>query len=195
VPDEQENTTQAKPTRLAGFAGFFKSYMSVASVVAASVPIPVASWKLIPMYAQQRGFLTVYASLFCFLLLAFIFSIRHRLARPMFFSSGWSGTVAALPAVFIAMTLGCIATYHTLLQRSVAELDLRGFSTYTVQELLEKSDARQIPYPVELAVSYLGIFIFAELAFVLMAIREYLQDQLRLDEVSLLRGKSAGPGP
>ena len=62
--------------------------MSVSTIVAASIPIPAASWKLIPIYVRQSGFLTVYASLFCFLLLAFVFSIRHRLAGPMFFRSG-----------------------------------------------------------------------------------------------------------
>ena len=85
MPDERFPIAPPKPTRLAGFASFFKRYMSVSTIVAAAIPIPVAGWKLIPIYAQQRGFLTVYASLFCFLLLAFVFSIRHRLAHPMFF--------------------------------------------------------------------------------------------------------------
>src|SRR6266567_9394742 len=99
--EEIVRATPPKPMRLAVFANFFKGYMSVSTIVAASIPIPVASWKLIPIYAQQRGFLTVYASLFCFLLLAFVFSIRHRLARPMFFRGRMGGVVAALPAVLI----------------------------------------------------------------------------------------------
>jgi hypothetical protein len=188
---EHAKNTQSKPTRLAGFANFFKGYMSVSTVVAASIPIPITSWKLIPIYAQQRGFLTVYASLFCFLLLAFVFSIRHRLAAPMFFKSGLSGIVAALPAVFIALTLGCVIGYHAILQYSIGQLhDVLGFSNFPTKDLLEQMDATQIPYAVELAACYLGIFIFAELAFVLMAIREYLQDALRLDEVELLHGKA-----
>ena len=60
----------------------------------------------------------------------------------------------------------------------------------TTTELLDKVDVTEIPYAIELAACYLGIFIFAELAFVLMAIREYLQDLLHLDEVALLRGKA-----
>src|SRR6266567_4563825 len=101
MPNERSLSAQPKPTRLEVFANFFKGYMSVSTVVAASIPIPVTNWKLIPIYAQQRGFLTVYASLFCFLLLAFVFSIRHRLARPMFFRGRMGGVVAALPAVLI----------------------------------------------------------------------------------------------
>ena len=190
MPDEGNQNAQPARTRLAVFANFFKGYMSVSTVVAAAIPIPVASWKLIPIYAQQRGFLTVYASLFCFLLLAFVFSIRHRLARPMFFRGRMGGVVAALPAACIGLTLACIVTYHALIQQSIAELRGLGFSTVGMQQLLDQIDATQIPYAVELAACYLGIFIFAELAFVLMALREYLQDLLHLDEVALLHGKA-----
>jgi hypothetical protein len=190
MPDERLPTVSSNTTRLAGFARFFKGYMSVSTIVAAAIPIPVASWKLIPMYAQQRGFLTVYASLFCFLLLAFVFSIRHRLAGPMFFRARLGGLIAALPAVFIVLTLACIVTYHGLMQASIGELRGLGFGTVPMKDLLDQIDATQIPYSIELAACYLGIFIFAELAFVLMAIREYLQDLLKLDEGSLLRGEA-----
>jgi hypothetical protein len=188
MPESAKQNAPPSRIRLAVFANFFKGYMSVSTVVAASIPIPVASWKLIPMYAQQRGFLTVYSSLFCFLLLAFVFSIRHRLARPMFFRRRMGAVVAALPAVCMFLTLACIVTYHALIQQSIAQLHNLGLSRTPMNDLLDQIDITQIPYPVELAASYLGIFIFAELAFVLMAIREYLQDLLHLDEVALLRG-------
>ena len=189
MPEERNQAAQSRPTRLALFANFFKGYMSVSTIVAAAIPIPITSWKLIPIYSQQRGFLTVYSSLFCFLLLAFVFSIRHRLARPMFFRGRMGGVIAALPAVFIVLTLGCIVTYHALIQQSIEQLRLLGLRL-TTTELLDKVDATEIPYSIELAACYLGIFIFAELAFVLMAIREYLQDLLHLDEAALLRGKA-----
>ena len=189
MPEERNHAAQSRPTRLAVFANFFKGYMSASTIVAAAIPIPIASWKLIPIYSQQRGFLTVYASLFCFLLLAFVFSIRHRLARPMFFRGRMGGVIAALPAVFIVLTLACIVTYHALIHQSIEQLRELGLHL-TTTELLDKVDATEIPYAIELAACYLGIFIFAELAFVLMAIREYLQDLLHLDEVALLRGKA-----
>ena len=186
MTDAAKKTVSTEKTRLAVFANFFKGYMSVSTIVAASIPIPVASWKLIPIYAQQRGFLTVYASLFCFLLLAFVFSIRHRLAGPMFTKGKMGAVIAALPFVFILLTLACIVLYHALIQQSVGELRELGLRL-TTTDLLEKVDATEIPHAVELAACYLGIFLFAEAAFVLMAIREYLQDLLHLDEVTLLR--------
>jgi hypothetical protein len=194
MPEPPRQPAPPKPTRLAVFANFFKGYMSAATIVAAAIPIPVTTWKLIPIFAEQRGFLTVYTSLFCFLLMAFVFSIRHRLAGPMFFGSRMSAVLAILPAVFITLTLVCIVTYHAQMRQSIAELDELGFSNTLVKDLLEKTDARQIPHAVELAASYLGIFIFAELAFVLMAMREYLQDALHLDEVALLHGKASVRG-
>jgi hypothetical protein len=187
MTEDAKIAASAKTTRLAGFANFFKGYMSVSTIVAASIPIPVASWKLIPIYSQQRGFLTVYASLFCFLLLAFVFSIRHRLAAPMFTRGRMGAVIAALPFVFIVLTLASIVTYHALIQQSIGELRELGLRL-TTTDLLDKVDLTEIPHAVELAACYLGIFIFAEAAFVLMAIREYLQDLLHLDEVALLRG-------
>jgi hypothetical protein len=194
MPQENPQPVQQKPMRLAVFANFFKGYMSVSTIVAAATPIPVASLKLIPAFAQQRGFLTVYASLFCFLLLAFVFSIRHRLARPMFFRGRMGAVVAAVPALFILLTLGSIVAYHAVLQQSIEQLRELGLQ-FPTTELLDKVDATEIPHGVKLAACYLGIFIFAELAFVLMAIREYLQDLLHLDEVSLLRGAPQPIGP
>ncbi len=174
--------------RIAAFANFFKSYMSVASIVAASVPIPVAALKLIPTYSQQRGYLSVYASLFCFLLVAFLFSIRHALAVRMFGRKRGSWLLSALPGVFIVLTMASIVGYHATLDRSLQQWRELGVVA-TSTELLSKADYLEIPNSLQLSAYYLGIFIFAEIAFVLMALREYLQDALHLDETELLRGR------
>lgn len=179
---------QGKRTRLAVFANFFKSYMSVSTIVAASIPIPIGSWGLIPIYSQQRGYLTVYASLLCFLLMAVIFSIRHRLSMVMFGSSFASGVLAVLPFVFIALTLVCISCYHATLLKSLEEFRQRGVIQPT-NVVLSSADLSEIPYALDLSIYYLGIFVFAEAAFLFTAIREYLQDALHLDETALLHGK------
>lgn len=180
---------QGKRTRLAVFANFFKSYMSVSTIVAASIPIPIGSWGLIPIYSQQRGYLTVYASLLCFLLMAVIFSIRHRLSAVMFGSSFASGVLAVMPFVFIALTLACIYCYHATLLNSLDEFRQRGVMQPT-NIVLSSADLSDIPYALELSIYYLGIFVFAEAAFLFTAIREYLQDALHLDETALLHGTS-----
>ena len=142
--EETKRAGPGKSMRIAVFANFFKGYMSVSTIVAASIPIPIATWKLIPIYSQQRGFLTVYASLFCFLLLAFVFSIRHRLAVPMFSKGKMSSFIAALPFLFIVLTLACIMTYHAVLQQSIEQLRGLGLR-FTTADLLDKVDATEIP--------------------------------------------------
>jgi hypothetical protein len=179
---------RGKRARFAAFARFFKNYMSVSAIVAASIPIPIGSWKLIPIYSHQRGFLTVYASLLCFLLLAVVFSIRHRLSVAMFGNSLTGSLVAVLPFVFVALTLVCIFLYHSTLQKSIQDLRTLGVIGST-SAVLDSADVSEIPYALSLSVYYLGIFACAEAAFLLTAIREYLQDALHLDEIALLHGK------
>jgi hypothetical protein len=70
-----------RASRVIGFATFFKSYMSVWTVVVAALPIPVGVFKLIPNFEAQRSYLSVYTPLFCFLSLGFIFFQRHRLGH------------------------------------------------------------------------------------------------------------------
>ena len=186
VIETRSPASPERPLRIAAFANFFKSYMSVSTIVAASIPIPVASLKLIPTYSQQKGYLTVYASLFCFLTLAFVFSIRHRLAARIFSTSRPSTLIAIAPALCILLTLASILSYHFLLQHSLNQLRSLGVTGPT-PEILNAADYSEIPDSLALSACYLGIFLFSELAFVLMAIREYLQDLLNLDEVSLTK--------
>jgi hypothetical protein len=185
MKDESADKTADSGQRFANFARFFKNYMSVSAIVAASVPIPVASLKLIPAYAQQRGFLTVYSSLLCFLLVAFAFSVRHGLGQRIFFSGKLRGLIASLPAMAIVCCVGCIAAYHWTLQRSLETWVARGV-TSTSEQILAGADLREIPNSLPLTIYYLGIFVFAEVAFVMMAMREYLQEQLHLEERALI---------
>ena len=132
----KEPTAPAEPTRFKAFANFFKSYMSVSAVVAAALPIPVAAWKLIPMYDAQRGILGAYVSLFCFLTLAFIFYRRHTFARLMFYdfldSSQKTATAASrffsralinwLPAILILLCFASIVLYLVALRISISDI-------------------------------------------------------------------------
>ena len=45
---------------------------------------------------------------------------------------------------------------------------------------------RPVPYNTLLMWTYLGIFLFAEAAFTIMALREYLQDSLKISDQELL---------
>jgi hypothetical protein len=174
--------------------------MSASTVIAASLPIPVTALKFIPTYGAHTRFLSVYTSLSCFLLLAFIFYSRHSLARWMFYSAGKRKRtsrvfVELLPLLMIVACGCCIGCYHWLLQHSVQEAMTnwvrRGVAIGSTEQVLQMTDYMEIPYSIGLAICYLGIFLCAEAAFVLMAIKEYLQDLLGLTETHLTAGNPA----
>jgi hypothetical protein len=189
------------PQRVETFARFFKNYMSVSAIVAAALPIPVTSFHLIPTYSAHTSLLSVYTTLFCFLLLGLIFYSRHPLARWMFpdsFDTHRRGNlgrivVSLLPAVLIAASLTSLFSYHYLLGQSIryyahwSEID-PGVTSYMAW-ILTTSELWQIPWGSGIVALYLGIFVFAESAFIIMAIKEYLQDLIKLSEVELIRGK------
>jgi hypothetical protein len=208
------NKLPTRPQRVEAFANFFKRYMSVSTVVAAALPIPVTALHLIPTLPFQTQELSVYTPLFCFLTLAFIFYSRHVLARSMFAAyfvlsrknreqearlgrtltteeedeeekkeQLWSQRMAkaraketlvgGLPLLLIVFSLVCVLVYRYVLYQAT---------------IFSRPTANDVPGgdQMKLMVFYLGIFIFAEAAFVLMAIKEYLQDYLNLEDVALI---------
>jgi hypothetical protein len=175
------------------FGRFFTGYMGTASLVTAALPIPVMSLHLIPAFASQEKFMNTYTSMSCFLVFAYVFYSRHTLARWMFARLGehfavrfW---VSVLPVLFICSSIGCAIAYHHELGAALDALAAAG-ARLPSPVLLSKIDAREIPGSGRLLVVYLGMFVFAESAFVLMAIREYLQDALELEEHELIFGVS-----
>src|SRR6266446_4747566 len=184
-------------TRIRKFAGFFKAYMSISAVVTAALPIPVTAIGAIATYKFQTKVLSTYASLYCFLLLAFIFFSRHQLARIMFYRSNrsiqraWQVTCWLLPLLLLASSMFFAFQYHRELRQSITEkrkaFDLPP-SEVTDETILSKSLESQTPEATRLMIYYLGIFMAAEAAFILMAMREHLQDVLQLSDVELIDG-------
>jgi hypothetical protein len=177
--------------RFAAFAKFFKAYMGTASVVTASLPIPLAAFHLIPTYAAQEKFLSTYTSLFCFLMLGYLFYIRHWLGRLMFYTRPdghvrLRAFVSWVPLLLILASLSLVFLYHYYLMQSLIAFSERGVMNATT-DLLKAADYREIPLSLQLTVCYLGMFLTAEAAFILMALREYLQDVLHIQDASLIR--------
>lgn len=180
-----------EPARFAAFAQFFKAYMGTASVVTASLPIPVAALHLIPTYAAQEKFLSTYTSLFCFLMLGYLFYVRHWLGRLMFFTRadghvGFRSVLALTPLLLILASLSFVALYHHYIMDSLLTFTQQGVVSPTT-DILKSVDYREIPDSMQLTVCYLGMFLTAESAFILMALREYLQDVLKIQDASLIR--------
>lgn len=180
---------RASAQRIRKFGRFFTGYMGTASLVTAALPIPVAKLHLIPAYASQSKFLNTYASLICFLVFAYIFYSRHLLAKSMFHRAGQQVSarwwITVLPFLCICGSIACVIAYHVELDASLAIIAAHGVLQPT-QILLANIDYREIPLAERLVALYLGMFVFAEAAFVLMAMREYLQEVLKLEERELI---------
>ena len=188
---ETHEAVPHEPVRFAAFAQFFKAYMGTASVVTASLPIPLAAFHLIPTYAAQEKFLSTYTSLFCFLMLGYLFYIRHWLGRLMFYTKAdghvrLRAFVSWVPLLLILASLSLVFLYHYYLMQSLTAFSERGVMNATT-DLLKAADYREIPDSLQLTVCYLGMFLTAEAAFILMALREYLQDVLHIQDASLIR--------
>jgi hypothetical protein len=183
-----------KPKRFMGFVSFFKAYMNLWTVITASLPIPITQLHWIPTFSAQTAFLSTYTSLFCFLLVAFVFYTRHFIARWLFRDylrrTGVQRSKPWLPLLLILAAVVLVFCYHTVLLYSIGDVYLSQYQNNGVRlntkEILEKTDLREIPYSNELALIYLAMFLCAEGAFVVMALREYLQDLLGIEELDLI---------
>lgn len=197
----------SRPSRVESFVLFFRAYMNLASVVVAALPIPVTTLRLIPTYSAQTYLLATYTSLFCFLVLGFVFYGRHQLARYLFeedFSSWpdrlWWHLLAWLPLVLTAVCCLLVIFYHSTLDDSLQALQAGPPAervAHSDDGLLLLTPLRDIPRRWTLLLTYVGMFVSAEAAFVVMAMKEYLQDLLGLSDQALIdldRTGAAGGG-
>ena len=125
-------------------------------------------------------------------------TIRWRLFQPY--------GLAVLPLLFIVATVVCVILYHRTLNLALEDLQYyvstqgtegsENFlsSSYVFDErdvervFLEDTLLFEIPFGADLIMFYILIFACAEMAFVLMYLREYLQDIMKLSDVELILG-------
>lgn len=179
-------------TRIRAFANFFKNYMSVSTIVTAALPIPATLLEFIPRFEAQKGMLATYSTLFCFLLLAYIFYSRHSLATVFYGrATNMTRTLGAtFPFLLILASLAFLIWYHTLLTSSLIDIGTAvGEETAAASdsELLKSTYLTAIPNGTLLIVTYIGFFVAAESAFIFMAIKEYAQDIMKIQDVDMIR--------
>ena len=211
------------PTRVKNFANFFKNYMSIWSVVLAALPVPITSLNLIPVFSFQKEILSTYTTLFCFLILGFIFYIRHALGK-FFFPDFYlrKRLRARLEEVENNFNLGLINDKQKEIESNYEWLKQGGVKLFNQSRIMNFIPFLLIVFSIYFAfyynylidqiigsniadreqalkrglinsrsgtllmASYLSIFLFAEAAFILMAIKEYLQDLLGIEDEELL---------
>ena len=97
--------------------------------------------------------------------------------------------ISMAPLILILMAAGSVIMYHSVLQISLgyaAQAALIKGQAFDARSLLRNTDLSSVPNSTSLCVSFLSIFICSEIAFVLMALRDYLQDLLGFTDEQLM---------
>jgi len=179
-----------KPFRVGAFVSFFKGYMSLSTIVIAALPFPITGTRAIPTYSSMRWAMATYASVFCFLLVGLLFYARHFLGRIMFSIPVTRGDrlyevqVGWFPLLLLTVSFASALWYFELVLSSLSVASASGGRSE--KELLDSLPLTKVPGASWLLVAYLTTFMAAEGAFVVMAIKEYMQDVLGLNDSDIL---------
>jgi hypothetical protein len=187
-----ENDVQK--TRLRLFVNLFKSYMSIMPLVTAALAPLLTAMNVLPLYKSQREPLATMAGLLGFLLLAWLFYVRRTIALGSI-TRGLRWFFNVVPLLLILSSIGCYVFYVRVLDTSVITVQ-QSNPTMSRSDVLSKwSDDHPAPGILELQLLYLGMFLAAEAAFVMMALREYANDVRGITEYQWMYGVQDGSAP
>lgn len=186
----------AQQTRLSVFANLFKGYMGVMPIVTAALAPLLTAMNVLPMYEPERKPLATMAGVLGFLLLGWLFYVRRTIAlgsiRP-----GYRTFFNFTPLVLIALSVAGYVQYTRLLNASVSAVQQQNAAERLTRSAVLKTwtEDHDAPDLVELQILYLGMFLGAEAAFVMMAMREYANDVRGVSEYQWMFGKQDGSDP
>jgi hypothetical protein len=184
----------AQESRLSIFANVFKSYMGIMPLVTAALAPLLTALNVLPTYESQRKPLATMAGVLGFLLLAWIFYVRRTIALGSI-THGFRWIFNLLPLVLIVGSIGCYIGYANMLDTSMAAISKSNPAITRTQALATSSQDMAIPNSVALQLSYLGMFLCAEGAFVMMALRDYCNDVRHISEYDWMFGSQDGSVP
>lgn len=184
---------ESQQNRLLVFANVFKGYMGVMPLVTAALAPLLTSMNVIPTYEPQRKPLATMAGLLGFLLLAWLFYVRRTIALGSI-TRGYRVLFNLCPLVLILSSIACYVAYANALDTSLAMIHNANPTVSSTQILASWGTDQIIPNSVQLQLLYLGMFLCAEGAFVMMALREYANDVRRISEYDWMFGAQGGSG-
>jgi hypothetical protein len=179
IQESQEN-------RLLAFANVFKGYMCVMPLVTAALAPVLTAMNVIPTHESQRKPLAM-AGILGFLLLAWLFYVRRTIALGSI-TRGFRVLFNLCPLALVLASIACYVGYANTLDASLAEVSRAHPDLTRLQALDSWTQGAAVPASVQLQLLYLGMFLFAEAAFVMMALREYANDVRRISEYDWMFG-------
>lgn len=180
---------ESQENRLKFFANIFKGYMGIMPIVAAALAPLLTAMNVIPAYESQRKPLATIAGVLGFLLLAWLFYVRRTIALGSI-KHGYRWFFNSCPLFLIAASIACYVSYANTIESSL--VGTVG-ATYTRAQALGSHEPGGTA-SLQLQLLYLGMFLFAEAAFVMMALREYANDVRGISEREWMFGYQDGTG-
>jgi hypothetical protein len=129
-----------------------------------------------------------------FLLLAWLFYMRRTIALGSI-KHGYRWFFNLVPLALIATSVVCYVVYASTLDDSLADILKRNAGVSRAQALGSWTLDHPAPHSVLLQLLYLGMFLSAEAAFVMMAMREYANDVRHVSEYEWMFGPQDGSDP
>jgi hypothetical protein len=135
----------------------------------------------IPAYERQRGYLGVYSLVLCLFVLLYLYYARERISN-MLGIPALNKFGLLMPLLSMSCSITCGILYHLVLDHSVEQAreallivgtgpPIQGATDF----ILQNTDQGRIPLALPLLVLYLGMSIFAVLAFTPFTMKEYQQ--------------------
>jgi hypothetical protein len=186
-----ETAQVSQQNRLLVFANVFKGYMGVMPLVTAALAPLLTALNVIPTYDPQRKPLATIAGVLGFLLVAWLFYVRRTIALGSI-TRGYRTFFNFLPLLLIGGSIGCYVGYAHALDNSLADILAANPLVTRTQALGAWTMDHAIPGAIQLQLLYLGMFLFAEAAFVMMALREYANDVQGVSEYQWMFGEQDG---
>ena len=186
---------ESQQNRLQTFATVFKSYMSVMPLATAALAPLLTAMNVLPTYDSQRKPLATMAGVLGFLLLAWLFYVRRTIALGSI-SKGYRPFFNLCPLLLVGLSIGCYVAYTNTLDASVGAVLAANPTAGLKRPAILKQWSLENPVPQSgnLQLYYLGMFLAAEAAFVMMALREYANDVRHISEFEWMFGRQAGTG-
>jgi hypothetical protein len=205
--------SSAEAKRFREFGGFFKSYLSVSTLVVASTPIFVGLIGALPRFDALSTLMTTLSSVVCFFMVAYVFYVRHRVA-PWFVPIVLGATksfnpspkrtfwLTALPLILLVLGLLSLSVYLNVYTESIAAARSTALSgirdshsppppATDEHTLATKTPFSQVSYYQGLIVLYVAFYAFIELAFIVMAMKEYVLAIANVSDLDMI-ADSAG---
>jgi hypothetical protein len=184
---------ESQQNRLLAFANVFKGYMGVMPIVTATLAPLMTAMNVFPVYESQRKPLAAITGVLGFLLLAWLFYVRRTLALGSI-THGFRWIINLCPLLLIAGSIVCYVSYANELDNSLISITQKNSSLSRTAVIRTWGQDNAVPGSTQLQLLYLGMFLCAEGAFVMMALREYANDVRQISEYDWMFGPQDGSG-